>query len=126
MADNGWGIGWVIGALCLGGAVGYMLIPRYKRIEETAQLADLADRIFDLAEEEEHQFEALECKARIARYRKGIEDKNDEISDEEHAGFLAKTRKTLSFVTKKINPFSKNGIDKKKKVEEELTAPDAA
>jgi len=126
MADNGWGIAWVVGALALGAGVGYLLIPRMKRIEETEQLADLADRVFDLAEEPEHQFEAQEIRARIARYRKGIEEKNDEVSDKEHEGFLAKTKKALSCCTKKVNPFSKNGIDEKKKVVEELETPDAA
>lgn len=123
MTDNGWGFGWILAGLGLGVYAGNKLIPWSRRHLETENLEDLAERVLALAEEEPHQVEALEILHKIKKYREGLLEKK--TSDEEHKGVIAKTKKAIRFVARKINPFSSNGKEKLREVESDL-ASDAA
>lgn len=123
MADTGWGFGWILAGIGLGCYAGYKMIPWMRRVEEVEALADLAERVLDIAEEESHKVQALECLRKIEKYRQGILDKTEDPED--HEGIITKLRKNVVTITKKLNPFSSNGKDKKNKVELELNS-DAA
>ncbi len=114
--------GWTVlaaGALCL--YAGYKLVPYMKRIDQAEKLIEIADNMIFLSEHEPHKLEILKEKRRLQEYLKGIEDKSENPTDDEHQTTIFKFKKGLKALTR---PFSRNGKSEKK--EEIVAEIDAA
>ena len=122
-ADGGWGFGWVLGGLAVGGVIGYRLVPWMQRVEEVENLESLAERILSLADNDKHKVEALEICKKIEEYKQGVLEKK--AAAEDHEGFMTQARNALRLIVKKVSPKKKKKENKEKKelsVQEELEA----
>ncbi len=113
MADDGYSGFWILAGAAAGLWAGYKLVPWMKRCEETEKLELIAQRVYNLAEQESVKLQALEELNKIKAYREGLEAKTANLTDDEHKSKLRVTKDKLLSVLRMINPWSKTAKENK-------------